>query len=126
MVFRLVTFAGRWLFLLGQPSAVACLVRLAVAHLESVLLGEPVRARADEHDVRGFFHHQPCGGNGVHDALDPSNAAGLVAWAVHDAGVELHDTSGIGLAAEADRCVAGRLHQTHTLLDGVERGAAAL
>jgi len=50
----------------------------------------------------------------------------LVAGAVHDAGVELHDPGGVGLAAEADRCVAGRLHQAHALLDGVERGAATL
>ena len=43
----------------------------------------------------------------MHDALDTGDTAGLVAGAVHDAGVELHDTCGVGQAATADRCVAG-------------------
>ena len=44
---------------------------------------------------------------GCNDALDTGDTAGLVAGTVHDAGVELHDTGGVGQAAKADRCVAG-------------------
>ena len=57
----------------------------------------------------------------MHDALDTCDAAGLVFGAVHDAGVELHDTGCVGLAAETDRCVTGCFHQANALLDGVER-----
>ena len=44
---------------------------------------------------------------GCNDALDTGDTAGLVAGTVHDAGVELHNTGGVGQAAKADRCVAG-------------------
>jgi hypothetical protein len=89
--------------------------------------GEISRAISDEHDVGRFLHDAAGGGDGVEDAFDGGDAAGVVAGAIHDAGVLLDHSGGVWESVDSDGAVffVG-FDEADSLFDGVEEGALVI
>lgn len=89
--------------------------------------GEFRCAFSDDHDVGSFFHHGTGELGDVTNVPDCGNASDLARGAVHDAGVEFHDSVLIGKAAESDAMVVGVVFAALADVDGsVESVRAAL
>ena len=56
----------------------------------------------------------------MYHAFNSGNAPGLVPRPVHDAGIKLWHPSGVWLATQPNRGVAGSFNQPDTLLNGVQ------
>ena len=93
---------------------------------ETVSDGELLGTFADDEDMIGSPTDLESDHRGILDVFDGRHRSGLMRRAVHDAGVELNDTSLVGDAPVTDGHVVGViLYQLHTIDHCIERIAAA-
>src|SRR5439155_17147285 len=72
---------------LQRVPALLCKEVFLIYKLDSLLFGEGLRARAVEHHMRGFFHHQPGKTDWILNPLHAGHSSGLKCLAVHYRGV---------------------------------------
>ena len=122
-----VGFAGGLFFLRFLQAADLALNHqvFITAELHSELLGEPLRALADEINVRAFIQDQARGPDGIADVLHAAHAAGAKRGPVHHEGIELHAAVAGEKAAAAGVKSLIVFHAGDGGFHGVQRRAAA-
>jgi hypothetical protein len=121
-----VMFGGVRIFQATTPGGAFAFVDefFGRAERDTVFDGEFFGAGCDDHHVLGMFENLAREADGIADAFDGGDGAGLQRFAVHDDGVELDAAFGIEMRAKA-RVECGIVFEDDDgRLDGVGGGAA--
>src|ERR1700694_3622885 len=98
---------------------------LRLTKLDSLFLGEALRAFSDEHHVRGIFEDLASALSGILDAMKSGGSAGVKRCAVHDDGVAFDVAVQIEVRAVTGVEDGVVFEDDDGGFDGVQSGAAA-